>query len=477
MDIQKRLYLSNNLMIIIPVAITFVTAFFCLLIIWTVLGRTTGLGFSDSEDFQQAQGTIAFSVKEVLRANPDNQVENLQTLSRILDDASMSVTIIKDGELLYQYGNTNPKDEGLVAAVEAMGEGSFLSASDRSLYTDTLYSKGKTYQVYLFSTPRRYSYTTLKVVFVISLLVLVIVIVLSVYVTNLFLTKFVFKRIIQPLNILSGGVHQIRDGNLAFRIEYEGNDEFASVCSDFNEMAKKLKHSVEQSRLHEESHKALIAELSHDLRSPLTSIQAYVSGLLDGIANTSEARHRYLVTIQKKAEDIQQLVTQMLFFSKMELEEYPLHLEFISLKEELEGFLKDAQPEYFARGLVITYELCEAQLEIDCTAMKRVLSNILDNSVKYKAKETGSLHITLSPEKEGYQLRLTDDGPGVEKQALGKLFDLFYRESTSRRNPEQGSGLGLAIAAKIIERMKGTIHAELADPEGLSILIWLPKEI
>ena len=463
-------------MIIVPVTIAIVTAFICLLILWTVLGRTTGLGFSDSQDFQQAQGTIALAVKEILRADPDEQIERLHSLSRLLDDASMSVSILEDGKELYQYGISESKDALLVTAVEAMGEGGFLSTTGRSLFADTLITKGKTYQLYLFSTPRRYTYTTLKVVFALSLLILVAVIVLSVYVTNLFLTKFVFQKINRPLNILTDGVHQIRDGNLSYRIVYEGDDEFAAICADFNEMAVKLKHSVEQTRLHEESHKALVAELSHDLRSPLTSIQAYVSGLLDGIASTEDTRHRYLLTIQKKAEEIQHLVSQMLLFSKMELDEYPLHLESMNLKQELVQFFGETQPEYAAQGLIITHELCDAQVTADRAALNRVLTNILDNSVKYKTKEQGMMHVVLSDTGDGYQLSMTDDGPGVAHASLAKLFDLFYRESASRQNPQMGSGLGLAIVAKIIERMGWTIRAELVYPQGLSLLIRLPKE-
>ncbi|MFA6695489.1 MAG: HAMP domain-containing sensor histidine kinase [Sphaerochaeta sp.] len=476
MTIQKRLYLSNIFMIIVPVTITIVTAFICLLILWAVLGRTTGLGFSDSEDFQEAQGTITLAVKEILRTNPDDQQERLHSLSRLLDDASMSVIIQADGKELYQYGAADAKDALLITAIDAMGEGGFLSTTDRSLFADTLVSKGRTYQLYLFSTPRRYAYTTLKVVFALSLLILVAVIVLSVYATNLFLTKFVFQKINQPLNILTDGVHQIRDGNLSYRIIYEGDDEFAAICADFNEMAVKLKHSVEQTRLHEESHKALVAELSHDLRSPLTSIQAYVSGLLDGIAPTEDARHRYLLTIQKKAEEIQHLVSQMLLFSKMELDEYPLHLEPMDLKRELLQFFSEAQPDYEVLGLDVTYELCDAHVKADRDALHRVLTDILDNSVKYKTKQQGVMHVVLSDTGDGYQLSMTDDGPGVASNSLAKLFDLFYRESASRQNPQMGSGLGLAIVAKIIERMGGAIRAELAYPHGLSLLISLPKE-
>ncbi len=134
------------------------------------------------------------------------------------------------------------------------------------------------------------------------------------------------------------------------------------------------------------------------------------------------------------------------------------------------------QPEFNTQGLSITAELCEAHAKVDRAAMKRILTNILDNSVKYRTGEQGSLHFVLTDEDEMYQLALIDDGPGVKTKSLAKLFDLFYRESNSRQNPQRGSGLGLAIVAKIIERMGGTIRAENADPHGLSVIIRLPKE-
>jgi signal transduction histidine kinase len=198
--------------------------------------------------------------------------------------------------------------------------------------------------------------------------------------------------------------------------------------------------------------------------------------LLDGIAPTEDVRHRYLLTIQKKAEEIQHLISQMLLFSKMELGEYPLHLRLMDLKQELLQFFAEAQPEYAAQGLSITYELCNAHVIVDRAALDRVLVNILDNSVKYKVKQHGVMHVVLAETSDGYQLSMTDDGPGVAYESLAKLFDLFYRESVSRQNPQKGNGLGLAIAAKIIERMGGTIRAELAYPHGLSLFIHLPKE-
>ena len=109
----------------------------------------------------------------------------------------------------------------------------------------------------------------------------------------------------------------------------------------------------------------------------------------------------------------------------------------------------------------------------DPEQLRRVLSNILENSIKYKAKETGRLRITL---EESGRLTLADDGPGVPEEALPKLFDVFYRSDPARKNPAGGSGLGLAIAAKAVQGMGGTIRAFNVPGGGLAIEITLPKE-
>ena len=99
-------------------------------------------------------------------------------------------------------------------------------------------------------------------------------------------------------------MHQIRDGNLTYRISYTEPDEFRPICEDFNDMAGRLRDSVSRSQKEEESRKELLAGISHDIRSPLTAIQAYVEGLLDGVADTEEKRTAYLSIIQKKSVEM-----------------------------------------------------------------------------------------------------------------------------------------------------------------------------
>ena len=151
-----------------------------------------------------------------------------------------------------------------------------------------------------------------------------------------------------------------------------------------------------------------------------------------------------------------------------------MELRPIRLDVLIAGFVDEAAPDSRIHGLEITAEqLAPVTVSTDPEQLRRVLSNILENSIKYKNKGMGHLRITL---EEGGRLVLADDGPGVPEEALPKLFDVFYRSDPARKNPAGGSGLGLAIASKAIQGMGGTIRAYNVHDGGLAIEITLPKE-
>ena len=127
----------------------------------------------------------------------------------------------------------------------------------------------------------------------------------------------------EPLELLSYGVDQISRGNLDYRFEYSNDDEFLPVCTAFNGMAERL----ELARRNEENRKELLLDISHDLRSPLTSIRAYVEGLSDGMASTPEMQKRYLDTIKRKTEDIEKMVSALFAYSKLDMEEFEINMD------------------------------------------------------------------------------------------------------------------------------------------------------
>ncbi|MGV8982524.1 sensor histidine kinase [Clostridium sp.] len=315
-----------------------------------------------------------------------------------------------------------------------------------------------------------------KIVFNLGL-IMIFVIIAIILLTNKFLTRFVFKSIILPLDTLVYGVHQIRDGNLDYHIEYTEKDEFEGICSDFNEMAQRLLDSVNVRQKDEANRKELIAGISHDLRTPLTSIKAYVEGLETGVASTPEIQKHYLDIIKNKTVDLEHIVSQLFLFSKLDIGEFPLYLEKVDIGKELSNMIVNLTEEYEKKGLIITLtqNVKGIYVQADILQLRNAVINVLENSVKYKNMKQGKMRIICETDNNSVAIKLEDNGLGVSEEALEKLFDIFYRTDPSRSNPSKGSGLGLSITAKIIEKLGGSIRAENILEGGLAIIMMLPQ--
>lgn len=474
MTIKKRLAISNVLMILVPVAITLLIAAGCVGVIWFQVAHGTGLGFEDSESFYQACTGISDLAAEAFKSpERSEQVETLKTLSSFLDRGAMSLVVTADGEEFYRYGEA--QNAQLEAAARALdGEGT-VSAGSACLHIRPKTVRGVRYEILLYGTQRELSYSHLETALVLAGGVLLLAILLSVFFTDRFLTRFVVRHVEQPLELLSNGVRQISEGNLDYRLRYDGKDEFLPVCRDFNDMARRLRESVERSRREEESRRELMAGISHDLRSPLTSIQAYVEGLLDGVASTPEMQKKYLTTVKTRAEELERMVERILTYSRMELEETPRDARPLPLDESLRAAISEAAADYAGRGLDLSARLEPFTATADAAELRQILLNIADNSLKYKTAARAALRVELTDHGESGTLSFTDDGPGVAETDLPKLFDEFYRADSSRSDRAKGSGLGLAIVAKAAKRMGGSVRAENAAGGGLAVILTIPK--
>jgi len=386
----------------------------------------------------------------------------------------LSLAIYRDGENVYTVG---PFDEVPILAT-ALSEpgGSYYSMNNVCLYV----SDAGAYKVVLMdnnyllynglgAADRRGDFNLLGI----FLFAAVVMIILA---TNQLLTRKVINSIVTPLDTLVYGVHQLRDGNLDYRIEYTDKDEFAAVCSDFNEMAERLLDMVNARQKDEENRKELIAGISHDLRTPLTSIKTYVEGIELGMASTPQLQKKYLDTIKNKTKDLEYIINQLFLFSKLDVGEFPMQMEQRDIGKRLLYFVNAVSDEYRQRGLQITLEenIQGVMVYVDSVQLRNVLTNILENSLIYGNKEQGAMRIACQKDDTRVKITLTDNGSGVSDDALEMLFNVFYRGDKARTNTSGGSGLGLAISAKIINRLGGTIRAENAPEGGLSITITLP---
>ncbi len=474
MTIKKRLFCSNILMIVVPAAIVAFIGLLCMALLWVTLQSGGSLRLEDEEDLIHIGRDMTGQIEGFMADAPDAWTSQMASLGPMTESGVLRIVVVQSGGLAYAAGEGQPADSQLIQAADCIDEAeAFISAGDRSVYRSDNSSSGGTWSLYLFGTRQEHLGGGLKVIIAAAAIGLIVIVSLTILMTNRFLTRFVVRKIEEPLDLLSEGARRLGEGDLDYRISYAGKDEFAPVCMAFNEMAARLKSSVERARRDEESRKELLAGISHDLRSPLTSIRAYVEGLLDGVAKTEQARQRYLHTIRTKAEDIDRLVSQLFLYSKLDLEGAPMEMRPLRLDGFVSSFVEENALDSRMHGLEVSAaQLAPVTVSADPEQLRRVLSNILENSVRYKDKEMGHLRITL---EESGRMLLADDGPGVPEEALPKLFDVFYRSDPARKDPAGGSGLGLAIASKAVQGMGGTIRAYNGLNGGLTIEIALPK--
>jgi signal transduction histidine kinase len=242
-----------------------------------------------------------------------------------------------------------------------------------------------------------------------------------------------------------------------------------------------IKQAMAEYEKYENNRSELIAGISHDLRTPLTSIKAYLEGLETGVADTPEKQKKYMDTIAARTNDLEKIINRLFLFSKLDIGDLPMNLQIIEVGKFIQDLTDDFSEEYKQKGILLEIEsLTDDSVRADVLWLHNVFVNIFENSAKYKDKDIG--HLTIACEKirgingkAAMEIHLCDDGPGVPPETVDRLFDVFYRLDSSRSAPGQrGSGLGLAISSKIVQHMGGTIRAGLPEPGGLDIVISFP---
>lgn len=477
MTVKKRITVSNIMMLTVPVATVLLVGLLCVGIIWLVLSRSNGLGFESSEEFYRVSSITSSKMYEIFEHSPTDARTKLRAVGETIDKETMFVRVCENGVDFYHSGNADMEDTSLLESAKLIGNNAFVSNENRQLYyyTDTL--DGKQYDLYLFSNSAHTDNRMLKIAIIGTVIILLTVTQLSIILTGRFTTRFVFRRIEPPLKLLTAGVEQISRGNLDYRLDYTEDDEFKPVCTAFNDMAARLKASVELARRNEENRKELLLDISHDLRSPLTSIRAYVEGLSDGVASTPEMQKRYLDTIKRKTEDIEKMVSALFAYSKLDMDELEINMESMDVSAFLSSTVGQLYDEYAENGLEVTFEPSPSvRIGADEELLLRIMMNLLDNSRKYRTRETGRCVISVSREGDRAQIEFADDGPGVEDSCLDKLFDIFYRTDKARSNTGSGSGIGLAFVKKAVSAMGGEVYAQKSRFGGLSVIIIFDTE-
>jgi len=285
---------------------------------------------------------------------------------------------------------------------------------------------------------------------------------------------YISKSILPPLRRLKSATEQIRDGNLDFEILSSNVSEVNELCYAFDDMRKRLKASVQARMDYETARNLMLANISHDLRTPVTSIKGYVEGLRDGVATTPEMQQRYLDTIYAKAMTMERMIEQMSDFSELELGR--MSFDFVSCEviEWLSEIAADFAIDFEAAGAELTVELPSSQAfsVIDKVKLRRVLANLLSNALKYR-DEARPLTVRLSADvtDELLHILVEDNGRGISTDALPKVFEGFYRSDPARGSAASGHGLGLSIARQITLKHSGKIWIKSEESVGTEVHI------
>ena len=296
--------------------------------------------------------------------------------------------------------------------------------------------------------------------------------------TALLLTRWLEKSFFGPISVLNKGMNHIRDGNLDFILKTDEEGEIGELYQNYEEMRLRLKESQEEKLLQEKQNRELLSNISHDLKTPITSIKGYVEGLIDGVANTPEKQDKYIRTIYNKANDMDHLIDELTLYSRIDSDRVPYNFHRINVGDYFGDCVEEIGMDLESRGIELSYANLiapETRIIADPEQLKRVINNIVGNSVKYLDKPHGRIVFRLLDEEDSIRVEFEDNDKGIAPRDIPYIFDRFYRTDSSRNSAKGGSGIGLSIVKKIIEDHGGYIWATSTLGEGTCMHIVLRK--
>ena len=280
---------------------------------------------------------------------------------------------------------------------------------------------------------------------------------------------WIYRGVAIPLGQMKIATQNIKDGNLDFELEVETDDEIGQLCRDFEEMRLRLRETSSEKVEYDKRSKELISNISHDLKTPITAIKGYVEGIMDGVADTPEKMERYIRTIYNKANDMDNLINELTLYSKIDSNRIPYNFSTISVNDYFDDCAADLRIDIESRGVKFDYlNFVDEDVKIiaDAEQLKRVINNIVSNSVKYMDKPQKQLHLRVKDVGDFVQVEIEDNGKGIGAKELPYVFERFYRTDASRNSATGGSGIGLSIVKKIIEEHGGKIWATSKEGTG-----------
>lgn len=468
MTFRKRLIFAFTIVIVLPVVL-FIIAFYGIAgYLTSSNGTKRGLesystlsdGFETSaEEIEKVYSRVMADYKE-----DSTVLENKEYLRALTDEIgrSNSYILVRRGNSVYYAGDEEMAERDF-EQLPAYGVGSM--QQDTGIYIDNLtkivkqidftFSGGEQGSLFIITTV--VSLISKNLLAGMSMAMIAILII-----TAVLLTRWLEKGIFKPINELNYAMGQIRDGNLEYTMSTQEDGEIGQLYKNYEDMRLRLKDSADEKLEHEKQNRELISNISHDLKTPITSIKGYVEGIMDGVANTPEKQQKYIRTIYNKANDMDRLINELTLYSRMENDRIPYNFRKLNVSDYFGDCVEELGMDLEAQGIKLNYTNMISPNTIivaDPEQMKRVINNIVSNSVKYMDKPDGHIDFRILDEHDSVRIEIEDNGKGIAPKDIPKIFDRFYRTDSSRHSPQSGSGIGLSIVKKIIEDHGGYIWA------------------
>ena len=378
----------------------------------------------------------------------------------------INVVVLKGNDIYYSY---KPLQQEEIEAIEkesqddidmAEANGTVYLSQENTILgkaVDSKFADGSRAQVYTLVKVNQWlpELKQLVVQFVLAMIFIL-------FLTACIFTTWIYRSVVQPIRELRLATEKIKSGNLDFQVTAASNDEMGQLCTDFEKMRQRLKESAEEKIRFDNENRELISNISHDLKTPITSIKGYVEGIMDGVADTPEKMERYLKTVYNKANDMQRLIDELTFYSKIDTNRIPYNFRKINVSDYFGDCAEEVGLDLGAKNIVFQYaNYVDEQVMViaDPEQIRRVVNNIISNSCKYFDKSQCFINMRIKDVGDFIQVEIEDNGKGIATKDIPYIFDRFYRTDSSRNSAKGGSGIGLSIVRKILEDHGGKVWA------------------
>ncbi len=475
MKFRTRLVIMFLCIMFIPLLLT-ISAF--LLIGGHIEDTESDLGFTDKnnssiytlESYSQITEEILEEVKEQISNDPA-RLEDKAYLDDIMRElrGKSSYIIVRKNDSIYYTGNESAAKKIFPKLPEY---GNAMPNEETGYYYNDMKKLVKEIDFLLPDGSEGSFFIITKVSSLISRKVLsnmLFAFVLVMIFTGIVLTRWIQKGILTPINQLNTAMQNIAEGNLEYMLTTEEKGEIGELYRNYEDMRLRLKESTDEKFEHEKKNKELISNISHDLKTPITAVKGYVEGIMDGVADTPEKMDKYIKTIYNKANDMDRLINELTTYSGIDNNRIPYNFRRINVADYFRDCVEEVGLDLESKNIQLNYEdLVDPSVQIiaDPEQLKRVINNIVGNSVKYLEKENGIIDIRILDEVDSIRVEIEDNGKGIAAKDLPNIFERFYRTDASRNSSKGGSGIGLSIVKKIIEDHGGYIWATSKENEG-----------